>query len=101
MLKGSPIMDENSELLSKISEYSGLFFTPEEIAILLEMNLVEFKKCLRNKDSKTYKAYMMGKLTTMAEIRKNQITLARNGSPNAETLIEKLRKEQDLSETNL
>lgn len=94
-------MDENEDLLDKIREYSGLFFTPDEIVILLELNDTEFKKCLRNKQSKTYKAYMLGKLTTMAEIRKNQISLAKNGSPNAEALIEKLRKVQELSETNL
>lgn len=90
---------DNDESLKKITEYSGLFFTAEQIAILLDLDIEELKKQLRNKDSKTYKAYMLGKLTTMADIRKNQVSLAKNGSPGAETVIDKLRKDQDLSET--
>lgn len=90
---------DNEEILKKITEYSGLFFTAEEISILINISVSELKKELRNKESKTYKAYMLGKLTTMTNIRKNQIALAKNGSPGAEATIEKLRKEQELSET--
>lgn len=90
---------DNEDILKKITEYSGLFFTAEEISILINIPLADLNKELRNKESKTYRAYMLGKLTTMISIRKNQVTLAKNGSPGAEAAIEKLRKEQAISET--
>jgi len=84
-----------------VEEYSSLFFTPEEIAILIDFSDEELKKQLRKKDSDVYRAYMKGKLTTMMNIRRHQITLARNGSPKAEEYIDKLIRLQNASETNL
>jgi hypothetical protein len=100
ILKNLP-MAITEENLQQIEAYAGMFFTPDEIAILLSLDQEEFRRELRNKNSAAFKAYMLGKLKTIAEIRKNQVSLAKNGSPGAETLIEKLRKDQDLAETKL
>jgi len=91
----------DSEQLKLVEEYASLFFTPEEIAILIDFSDEELKKQLRKKDSDVYRAYMKGKLTTMMNIRRHQITLARNGSPKAEEYIDKLIRLQNASETNL
>jgi uncharacterized protein HemY len=44
---------------------------------------------------------MKGKLNTMMNIRRHQITLARNGSPKAEEYVEKLIRLQNASESNI
>ena len=92
------MMEENDETLSKISEFAGLFFTAEEISILMKIDLNDLKKKLRNKNSKTHKAYMLGKLNTMVKIRTNLISMAKNGSPGAEQQILSLKRDQDISE---
>lgn len=89
------------EQLKLVEEYASLFFTPEEIAILIDFSDEELKKQLRKKDSDVYRAYMKGKLTTMMNIRRHQITLARNGSPKAEEYIDKLIRLQNSSESTM
>jgi hypothetical protein len=91
----------NPEQLKLIEEYAGLFFTPDEIAILIDFSPDELKKQLRKKDCDVYRAYMKGKLTTIMNIRRHQIQLARNGSPKAEEYIDKLIRLQNASETNM
>jgi uncharacterized protein HemY len=44
---------------------------------------------------------MKGKLNTMMNIRRHQITLARNGSPKAEEYVEKLIRLQNASESTM
>jgi len=89
------------EQLKLVEEYASLFFTPEEIAILIDFSDEELKKQLRKKDSDVYRAYMKGKLNTMMNIRRHQITLARNGSPKAEEYVEKLIRLQNSSESTM
>jgi len=89
------------EQLKLVEEYASLFFTPEEIAILIDFSDEELKKQLRKKDSDVYRAYMKGKLNTMMNIRRHQITLARNGSPKAEEYLEKLIRLQNSSESTM
>ena len=89
------------EKLKLIEEYAGLFFTIEEIAILIEIDYDKFKIKLREKQSDVYRAYMRGKLNSIMAIRKNQLLLARNGSPKAEEAVEKLIKTQNISETEI
>ena len=89
------------EQLKLVEEYASLFFTPEEIAILIDFSDEKLKKQLRKKDSDVYRAYMKGKLNTMMNIRRHQITLARNGSPKAEEYVEKLIRLQNSSESTM
>jgi len=89
------------EQLKLVEEYASLFFTPEEIAIFIDFSDEELKKQLRKKDSDVYRAYMKGKLNTMMNIRRHQITLARNGSPKAEEYLEKLIRLQNSSESTM
>jgi hypothetical protein len=89
------------EQLKLIEEYAGLFFTPDEIALLIDFSPDELKKQLRKTDTDVYRAYMKGKLNTMMNIRRHQITLARNGSPKAEEYVEKLIRLQNASESTM
>jgi hypothetical protein len=42
------------EQLKLIEEYAGLFFTPDEIALLIDFSPDELKKQLRKKDTDVY-----------------------------------------------
>ena len=87
--------------LKLVEEYASLFFTPDEIALLIDFSPDELKKQLRKTDTDVYRAYMKGKLNTMMNIRRHQITLARNGSQKAEEYVEKLIRLQNSSESTM
>ena len=91
----------NDSVLQSIQEYAGYFLLPEEISILLDMDIAEFNQHLRNPASPVYKAYHKGKLVSKLKIRKNIVTLAYDGSPAAEQLAVKFLSEQNIAETKL
>lgn len=75
------------EVLEKVQEYSGLFLLPEQITRLLDLNLEQFKSDIRKIDHPLKIAYEKGKFTTVLELRKHEIELAKMGSAMALELI--------------
>lgn len=88
----------SDEQINQIQEYASLFLTIDEIAILLDVDICEFKKVVLSKKHPVYKAYNKGKLLTKIELRKNVIKMAKHGSPQAELLTEDYIKKQRLKE---
>ncbi|WP_319228408.1 hypothetical protein [Draconibacterium orientale] len=78
---------ESEEILNQVKEYASLFFTIDEIAILLDLDVVEFRRQVRGKKSALAKAYLKGKLESMADIRKLTVEFAKKGSPQAEGFV--------------
>ena len=91
----------SQDILLRVEEYAGLFLFPEEIAVMIEIPYDDFARLLKNKKSPAYLAYMKGKTTSKMQIRKNIISMARNGSPQAEMLAGKFISDQAIAETEL
>ena len=65
---------------------ASLLFLPEEIAIILEVDVADFDDALQDETSPAYRAYQKGKLSTKMALRKTIITQAKQGSSPAQTM---------------
>ena len=81
-------MKLNDELLSQIEQYSGLMFSKDEIASILELDPKQFEKYLD--DPQAGRAFKKGRLLRDAELRKAIFDLAANGSSPAQAFAAKL-----------
>lgn len=88
-------MNLSDSELNKIQELAGLFLTPDEIAVSMDLDIVSFEKLLKNTKSKAYLAYLKGKTESKIAIRQNVIKMAKHGSPQAEELAERYISEQN------
>lgn len=67
---------------------AGLFFTPEEIAINIEVDPEDFSCLIKAQSGDAYKQYMAGRFTSDVELRKAVQQAALNGStPAQQTMI--------------
>ena len=81
-------MEINDHLLSQIEQYSGLMFSKDEIASILELAPLQFEKCLD--EPQADRAFKKGRLLRDAELRKAIFDLAANGSSPAQAFAAKL-----------
>lgn len=84
--------------LDKIREYAALFLTISEIAILLKMNEDELREEISKKTSCIGLAYRRGKLETILDLRRQEIELAKLGSPIGLELTQKYMLDQKINE---
>ena len=94
-------MEISADILNEIYEKSGLFFSAEEIAIMLDLDIDDFKKEMRNKKSEVFKAYSKGKLESISLVRANIKELVVAGSLGADAQFINFKRDQDISETEL
>jgi len=73
--------------IEKIKELAGLFFTYEEIAVLMKKDKGAFIKACRSENTAAYGAYMFGKTDAEYKIRKKTQERALKGSPAAEEIM--------------
>ncbi len=88
----------SEETLNKIKEYAGYLLKPDQIARLLDIDQRKFKEFLRDRNHPVTTAYESGKCETILEIRKQEIQLAKLGSPLAIELVNKFIIEQKMGE---
>lgn len=88
----------SEEQLNKVEEYAGYLMQPSEIAILIDTDEEIFKEEIRKKGSQLSKAYFKGKTNTILEIRKQEVELAKVGSPMAVEHATKYITDMDISE---
>lgn len=69
--------------MNEVTELGSLFFTIEEVALMLEISINEFI----DKESKYYQAYHKGFLNSEKELRAEMVETAKNGSPAAQESI--------------
>ena len=74
------------EELAEVENLAGLFFTPREISIMLELDLHEIYDQLDAKDGNFFCAFLKGKLQSEVDLRKAINQLARAGSSPAQTM---------------
>jgi hypothetical protein len=92
------MMENSQETLNQVREYAGLFFTVDEIAILLDLDVVQFRREIRGKTSALAKAYLKGKLESMADIRRLTVEFAKKGSPQAEGFVKEYLEKMEGNE---
>jgi hypothetical protein len=85
-------------MIDKIKEYASLLMPVPDIAVLIGMDEDELKAKIADKTSEHSKAYRLGKAETVLEIRRQEIALAKAGSPMAVELMQDYLLEQIQSE---
>ena len=83
----------NAEQLNTIEEMAYRCFTPDMIAINLEMNEFEFLELIETPNSEVRKAFYKGVIRLQTELREDVIKAAKNGSNPAIEQLTKLMKE--------
>jgi hypothetical protein len=91
-------MEYNSNQLEKVQEYAGLLMNVSDISVLIGVNEDSFREDIGNKNTAVSSAYRKGKIETVLELRKQEIDLAKLGSPMAVELIQKYIIDQKMSE---
>lgn len=80
----------SDDILKDIRQLAGLFFSPAEIAVMLNLDEVELCKACRRPGTAAYLAYHAGKLEKEMIVRRSVIDLAGKGSSPAQTLVLKM-----------
>lgn len=93
-------MNLTKDQLQEVYENAGLFLSPEEIAILLDVDVIAFQSEIKSKQGEVYLHYMKGKTESKREGRINVIKMRNHGSPQAQELAEKYITEQRTAEKN-
>lgn len=91
------------EVLMNIKTSAKLMFTPKEIAVMIGVSGEEVddftNDCLmEGKNVEVYEAYQSGRLEQEMVIRKSIFAAAKNGSPPAQALAEKIILQSKLNE---
>lgn len=73
-------------------ELAGLFYTPKEIAIILEVDPEEFENMINSESGNVYKAYMRGYYKSDIELRKSITESALQGSSPAQSMLRDIQK---------
>jgi len=91
-------MQYSAQQLEKIKELASQLMRAEHIALLIEVNLEDFKRHIKHKGSQAYIAYETGKAETILELRKQELKLAKLGSPLAVEMVHKFIIDQEQNE---
>ncbi len=83
----------STEQLKQVTELASLFFTPAEIALMMEWDSETFIEDYKNEDHPAFKAFHSGRLQSEVDLRKSIIKMAKSGSSPAQTMaMEMLNK---------
>jgi len=85
-------------MIEQIKEYAGCLISIPDIAILIGMDEDELKDAIADKTSDISKVYRLGKAETVLAVRRQEVALAKAGSPMAVELIEEYLLEQSQHE---
>jgi len=90
----------NDETIIEIRKLAGLFYTPKEVCMMLDIDRKIFNAALANEDSPIYNAYHGGRLEADIKFREKVIALANLGSSPAQTLVAKLIESSQIKMNN-
>jgi hypothetical protein len=81
-------------MTDRIKEYASYLLSIPDIATLTGMDEDELKEAIANKTSEISRAYHLGKAETMLAVRKQEVALAKAGSPFAIELMQSYMLDQ-------
>jgi len=84
--------------LAIIDDMAAHFMTPKEIAIVLGVDHDAFLLLLSDPSSQEYSHYHKSKITSILELRRKVVKMAKSGSPQAEMLVTNFINEQKIKE---
>lgn len=85
----------SQEEIAEIEKMAGLCFTPEQIAIVLEIDPEQFRALYNDKSSEVYLHYQRGALMHESEVRNSIYQLAKGGSSTAQQQYISLLKDRN------
>ena len=85
-------------MIDKIKEYASYLLPIPDIAILIGMDEDELKEAIADKTSEISEAYHLGKAETILAVRKQEVALAKAGSPFAIELMQDYMLDQSRHE---
>ena len=85
-------------MIEQIKEYAGCLMSIPDIAVLIGMEEDELKEKIADKTSDISKAYRLGKAETVLAVRRQEVALAKAGSPMAVELMGEYLLEQSQHE---
>jgi hypothetical protein len=88
----------SDEQLLQVQELAGAFFTPKEIALIMDFPVEQFANDCQIECNKVARAYLAGKLKKEFEVRKSIIQLATSGSSPAQAMSLELIKQANLKQ---
>lgn len=91
-------MELEQEELEKLQECAGLLMNINDIAVLMDIDPDELRESINNKFTEASKAYQKGKVQFIYEIRKQELDLAKLGSPQAVEQMHKYMIDQKIQE---
>lgn len=91
-------MEYTGPELEKIGEYAGLLMTITDIAILMNIDEDELRSDISDNSNNVYRTYRLSKIRTTLELHRQEIELAKLGSPLSIELTQKYIIDQKLSE---
>lgn len=80
-------MHLSEEQLNEIQSMASLFFTPEEIAVNIEVDPSDFLLSIKSQYGQAYKRFMAGRFSAEVELRKAVQQAALNGSSPAQQIM--------------
>lgn len=88
------LIEINTQDIEEISRLAGLFFTPAEIATMLEIEKQNFvEACLCDDGNEFFRAFMGGRLQGEIDLRTGIMKMAKAGSSPAQTMaLDMLRR---------
>ena len=86
-------MNYTQEELQTIEDMAALFYSYKDIAIVLEVDVEEFKALMRLEEGNAYSRYQKGWITSDMSIRKSLLESAINGSSPAQMMLMELNKD--------
>lgn len=93
-------MDYSQEQIQKISEMAACFTPIKEIATVLDIDVLQLKTDIRQHQSSVSRAYHKAKAETSSLLRRQEIELAKIGSPlaveHAHNYLLEMDSEEDL-----
>lgn len=91
-------MNLSVEKLQEIEELASLFLEPEEIAVIIDVDLRWFENEISKRSGDVFLAYFRGKTVSKKELHENIVKMAKRGTPQAEELVTSFISKQILAE---
>lgn len=82
--------------MKEVEELAAVYFTPKEIATIIEVPFAEVEAALCEEGSLFYLAFHKGRLQSEYDLRKSIVKLAKSGSSPAQTMAMDLLQKSKL-----
>ena len=86
------------EQLKEIEVLASLFLEPDEIAVILDLDISWFENEISKRSGVVFIAYFKGKSISKKELHENVVKMAKRGSPQAEEMLTTFIQKQNIAE---